>query len=132
MIGMDGRGKVGGKYGFVDCKARNNPQHQHSQYDMGASLADCSARQGRIVAWRAVETVIDAGAAWLLQDKVFATSQDEEDKRHVRILRLKRAIRRERALGYQGHWSYNPSRHLALLQALRTEKLRNPLVNYKR
>ena len=96
------------------------------QCNMETSALSFSGNR-RIVAWRAVETVIDAGAAWLMRDQLFASeTKDAQDARRARILRLTRAMRRERALGCQGHWSYNPSRHLMLLQALRAEKLCAP------
>lgn len=108
---------------FVSAEGRSCGAQDISE---GASAKASNNGRGRIVAWRAVEAVIDAGSALRLQDQVFfSDATDEREARGMRILRLVRAIRRERVLGCQGHWSYNPARHLALLQALRAEKSRS-------
>jgi hypothetical protein len=40
------------------------------------------------------------------------------------LVRLKRALRGERARGRAGHWTYDLDRHLALLQAIASEETR--------
>lgn len=43
---------------------------------------------------------------------------------HARLVELlRRALRKERTLGRQGHWSYDVGRHAALLRAYREEEL---------
>lgn len=107
--------------GILECK---NSGSKNSSATTSEHVHKHTQHHGRIVAWRAVESVIDAGAALRLQDQAFFKDRaDGQDASRMRILRLVRAIRRERTLGYRGHWSYNPARHLALLQALRAEKL---------
>lgn len=92
----------------------------------GAS-ASGRERTNRILAWRAVDSVVEAGARWKQQEELFRKPQPEKaadpegnmDAATISARRLARAIRAERRLGRSGHWSYDPARHLALMQALR-------------
>ncbi len=57
---------------------------------------------------------------------------DETSEGHARIIaKLQHALRRERRNGISGHWTYNLTRHEALLTALRHERARGLPVSAK-
>jgi hypothetical protein len=47
--------------------------------------------------------------------------RDTPERHHALLCLIRRALRRERARGLAGHWSYDLARHRLLLEAFRAE-----------
>jgi hypothetical protein len=83
-----------------------------------------------IRAWHATDQVLERGVASYDRARMVSTllrlwpleayGEEPETTRGL-LARLRRALRRERALGTAGHPRYDVNRHIALLQAWRCE-----------
>ena len=93
----------------------------------------CNERLAKLAS-AAVAADVDSGSARYVRERILprliAAGPDDLNAAgataNAHIMRmLQRALRRERALGRAGHWTYDLNRHIGLAQAYAAERARS-------